>query len=217
MQDRIDLLTSMVRGPRVLNVGCTGGLQDMAVAFDDPRWLHGRLGDRFRSLWGLDISESKISEMRARGHMNLVVGDAQEFRLGAQFDSIVAGELIEHLPNPGAFLDAATRHLAPGGELIITTPNAMALTNVLYAWLKYPRTVSNPEHTMWFCPATLRRLVESRSLTVTSLALATDYPRQSSGPYGLLVRLIRVVGRILPERLRGNAIVLRAVRSAEAQ
>ena len=38
---------------------------------------------------------------------------------------------------------------------------------MIYAWLRYPRTSSNPEHMMWFCPATLSVLAESVGLQVT--------------------------------------------------
>ena len=45
-------------------------------------------------------------------------------------DVVVAGEVIEHLPNALAFLEQL-RRLFPGRELVATTPNATSLTNVL--------------------------------------------------------------------------------------
>lgn len=43
-------------------------------------------------------------------------------------DAIVAMEVIEHFSNPMAFLRTAKRNLAPDGLLIITTPDAAAIT-----------------------------------------------------------------------------------------
>lgn len=40
-----------------------------------------------------------------------------------KFDVIVLWQVIEHLPDPWAVLKAAVRHLAPGGVLIVDTPN----------------------------------------------------------------------------------------------
>lgn len=40
-----------------------------------------------------------------------------------QFDVIVMWQVIEHIPDPWAVLSAAARRLAPGGVLILDTPN----------------------------------------------------------------------------------------------
>ena len=208
MHSRIDQVLHETKGPSVLNLGCTGGLEEMDVAFQHPGWLHGRLASEFEDLWGLDISERKVTDMLNRGFKNLHVGDAQDFELFRQFDTIVAGELIEHLPCPGSFLAASRRHLRPGGRMVVTTPNASGLANVLYAWLKFPRTVANPEHTMWFCPATLTRLAGMSGFRVCHWSLTTDYTGDTTGLYGLFLRLHRTIGPLIPYRLRGNAIVM---------
>jgi SAM-dependent methyltransferase len=39
------------------------------------------------------------------------------------YDAIVCCEGIEHFGNPNIFFKSARRHLAPGGRLIVTTPN----------------------------------------------------------------------------------------------
>jgi 2-polyprenyl-3-methyl-5-hydroxy-6-metoxy-1,4-benzoquinol methylase len=61
-------------------------------------------------------------------------------------DTIIAGELIEHLENPLGFLNECHRILKPGGVLIITTPNfsgtrylpaalrAAVITDHIYCW-----------------------------------------------------------------------------------
>ena len=38
-------------------------------------------------------------------------------------DLVVSFETIEHVPNPGRFLDECARVLVPGGKLIVSTPN----------------------------------------------------------------------------------------------
>jgi SAM-dependent methyltransferase len=208
MKNRIDFVVEATVGPAVLDIGCTGGLADMNVALDDPNWLHGRLSTVFgQKLWGIDLSERKINEMKSAGFSNLHVGDAQSFSLIEKFDTIVAGELIEHLPNPGLFLDAASRHLKTQGRLVLSTPYAAGLANVLYSWLKFPRTCANPEHTMWFCPSTLETLASMSGLRVVEWQLTADYPGEPVGLYGRFLRLYRLIGRFLPKRLRGNAFV----------
>lgn len=52
-----------------------------------------------------------------------IVADAYRlpFREGV-FDCIIASEIIEHVPDPGAFIGSLLPVLKPGGRLIITTP-----------------------------------------------------------------------------------------------
>lgn len=47
-----------------------------------------------------------------------------ETTLGRTFDVILASEVIEHVPDPRAFLHGMRVHLAPGGVLLLTTPAA---------------------------------------------------------------------------------------------
>lgn len=42
---------------------------------------------------------------------------------GEKFDTIVGLAVVEHLPDPKAFLLDAASRLAPGGRIVLTTPN----------------------------------------------------------------------------------------------
>ena len=86
-----------VRGRKVLDVGC---MNHSVSASDDERWLHGHVVRNAASCLGLDILESDVAQLRARG-FNMVCGDAITCDLGDTFDVIVAGELIEHVEDPG--------------------------------------------------------------------------------------------------------------------
>jgi SAM-dependent methyltransferase len=47
--------------------------------------------------------------------------------LSATLDAIFAGEIIEHLFDPVAFLRECRRILVPGGTIVVTTPNLATL------------------------------------------------------------------------------------------
>jgi 2-polyprenyl-6-hydroxyphenyl methylase / 3-demethylubiquinone-9 3-methyltransferase len=49
---------------------------------------------------------------------------------GKQFDLITAMEVIEHVTDPAGFIAALTARLAPGGLMILSTPNRTALSRI---------------------------------------------------------------------------------------
>ena len=83
------------------------------------------------------------------------------------FDTITAGETIEHLENPAFFLRECKRVLKPKGKLIITTPNPYfpigLIFNVFFS-LTYHRYTTQKDHISIFPPLTLLELVEYSGL-----------------------------------------------------
>ncbi|MGE5236422.1 MAG: glycosyltransferase [Acidobacteriota bacterium] len=72
---------------------------------------------------GLDLAHTKLRWLRAR-HGRLVQGNALSLpcRSGA-FRTVICSQVIEHLPNVPDLWDAIDRVLAPGGTLILGTPD----------------------------------------------------------------------------------------------
>lgn len=201
---RTDTILKWVRGPSVLDVGCTGH----AVGIGSPRWLHGRLRERFPGVVGIDISEENISALHHQGFGNLHVQSAETFELNQAFDTIVAGELIEHLSNPGRFLDHARAHLKPAGRLVLTTPHPFCLMDITYALLKFPKTCQNRQHTCWFCPQTMKELAQRSRLKIEHFELIYDYaPDSPSRPYQAFVKLTRGLSFLLPRLFARNAML----------
>lgn len=205
---RVQTVLAHTQGPDVLDIGCSGQ-RGLRSALDSPWWLHGQLLQKYPDVWGLEFSGSLVDELKAVGLSNIHQGDAQRFDLGRQFDTVVAGELIEHLEDPGAFLTCAAAHLKPGGRIILTTPYAFSLGFVLYAWLKFPKTCSNPEHTLWLCPTTITQIVQRVGLDVDEIMLVDHFRTDLARRNGRLVgRFMRTFGRLLPRRIRANNMVI---------
>jgi 2-polyprenyl-6-hydroxyphenyl methylase/3-demethylubiquinone-9 3-methyltransferase len=101
----------------VLDVGCGGGLMSEPLA---------RLGAR---VTGIDPGERNIAI--ARGHaepqdLAIVYRVATVEDLvaaGAKFDAVVSLEVVEHVPDVGAFVKACAALVRPGGLLILSTLN----------------------------------------------------------------------------------------------
>lgn len=161
---RLERMIGLTTGPDVLDIGFTG-------PSGVPRALHVLLRERFPALAAIDFNADQITNLELP---NTFAADAQDFDLGTRFDTIVAGELIEHLENPALFLRASRRHLKEEGRLVVSTPYAFGLAHVIYAWWKFPKTCSNPEHVSWFCPRTLTALAEREGFRVETLELIFD-------------------------------------------
>jgi 2-polyprenyl-3-methyl-5-hydroxy-6-metoxy-1,4-benzoquinol methylase len=205
---RADEIVYWVKGPRILDVGCTSHTLEVG----SPHWLHGRLREMFPSVAGIDISAENVGTLKKMGFDNLYVQSAECFELSEKFDTIVAGELVEHLANPGLFLQQARRHLNNQGTVVLTTPNPFSLEYFLYAILKFPKTCQNLEHACWFCPRTMTELAERGGFKVVHFELIDDY--RSDDPsflYRLFSGLMMFFSPILPKRLRKTMLFVLAL------
>jgi SAM-dependent methyltransferase len=204
VKTREEEILKWVKGPNVLDVGCT----DHIVRGGSVYWLHKYLSDNFPNTVGIDISETNLEQMRSLGYTNLFNMDAESFSLDQRFDTIVAGELIEHLSNPGQFLERARTHLSPTGRLIITTQYPFTLLHILYAYLKYPKTCQNPEHTCWFCVENMKNLVSRYGFKEYYSDLLMDYRLDNtSWKFRLFAKLLIALRFFIPKRLRSNTML----------
>jgi 2-polyprenyl-3-methyl-5-hydroxy-6-metoxy-1,4-benzoquinol methylase len=153
--DKYDFLEKLCAGKRALHVGCADALvEDISAKVDQGRFLHARLDRSARELWGCDIDERALDQLRnSYGFRNLVSCDAQDMRLvdfdAGPFDVIVAAEVIEHMTNPGGFFATAPSLLADGGYLCVTTPNgALSIKTFLHSLAGREQVA--PDHVVLF-------------------------------------------------------------------
>ncbi len=115
---RIDKIVDIVErlSPQVvLDLGCGTG------------WLIHQLRRRVRStLVGMDIFAAVPSD--GWSYVAADVTRGLPFATGS-FDCVIAGEIIEHLPDPDSALREIHRVLVPGGSLVISTPNMVSWAN----------------------------------------------------------------------------------------
>jgi len=122
VQDRGAIIEQYVAGKKVLDAGCAELMGTTTDKGKAERWIHEKIKRVAKEVVGVDINKIQVEALRARGY-NVICGDVEQVDLGRKFDVIVAGELIEHLSNPGLFLNNMKLHLKDDGLLILTTPN----------------------------------------------------------------------------------------------
>lgn len=82
---------------------------------------------------------------------------------GERFDVVVLTEVIEHLTDPARFLRQLSALLAPGGVILVTTPNKGYGPNRGSPW----QTDLPPVHLWWLTRQAFVRMAEGAGLTVS--------------------------------------------------
>lgn len=169
--DRVNFLIDQARGQSVIHIGFADSRCSEYHGELDA-WLHEQLADVAADLVGLDIDAEGVKHARTAGYAAHAVDctnphDVEALGLNPA-PVVIAGELIEHLANPGGFLTAARSLVAPGGKLVITTPNAHGLMNISAAIAGYE--INHPDHVVLFSITTLTRLLEQHGWRVTQAA-----------------------------------------------
>ena len=150
---------------KVLDLGC-GHSPEFEEVWKQGRLLHKRIYDVGREVIGLDLDEPVVEQMQRLG-FRVICDDAenpQHLNGSGAFEVIIAGDIIEHLNNPGAMLAAMKSRLAPNGAFVISTPSPFRWYNPLFAIIGHE--FNHPHHTAWFSPLTLTTLAERHGYQV---------------------------------------------------
>jgi 2-polyprenyl-3-methyl-5-hydroxy-6-metoxy-1,4-benzoquinol methylase len=194
--DRIEFIARACAGCRVLDLGA---MDETAWAAKRGRgtWLHEEIARSALRVDGVDNSALIPTEgLRTGPNAAIRRGDITDVQrlVGALEDSpdvVVAGELIEHLENPLQFLRQFMEiDCLSGKTLILSTPNATALHNILIGLAR--RESMHHDHLCVLSYKTLTTLCTRAGfpeLEITPyFSRFTEMQERHSGPLRLAVR-----------------------------
>jgi methionine biosynthesis protein MetW len=149
------------RGGRVLDLGCGSGV------------LLGRLAGHAGYRAGVELST--IAAAAATHVADRVVTSPVTAPLpfdDSSFDVVVCADILEHLPDPRAALEAVARLCRPGGAVVISVPNVAnwqaRLRLLRGVWRYEPTGLFDTGHLRFLTRDTLAELVVGSGLTVES-------------------------------------------------
>ncbi|VVA43502.1 conserved hypothetical protein [Candidatus Roizmanbacteria bacterium] len=156
--DRLLYISQFCKNKKILDIGC---YDETAIKLKENNgyWLHGLIIKQAKKVIGIDSSDLIKSEIRTGPRSKIIRKDLYDldrsFANANKVDIIVAGELIEHIPDVTKFLQLLKK-LYPRKTLLLTTPNATSLTNVLLAF--FNRESNHKDHLQIFSYKTLHAL-----------------------------------------------------------
>ncbi len=148
-------------GKSALDVGCGAGLLCEPLA---------RMG---AAVTGLDAAPENIAAARIHAGLS---GLEIDYRAGSvegldgeTFDLVTSLEVIEHVSDPAGFVRGLADALAPGGLLVISTPNRtalsrMAMITIAEGFARIPKGTHDWDK--FLTPEQLTALIEGAGLTV---------------------------------------------------
>lgn len=154
---------------------------------------------RTKDVWGIDIEydEKLLPEDDIYRYKKAA---AESFSFDIKFDAVFAGDLIEHLTNPGLFLDNVKNHLNKDGRLIITTPNTFNLFLMAGKIMRFEPPI-NPDHTFYFNTRTLGILLDKCGFDVEQFGFmyTLDYDLKESFKKKFLNIIYKVLSFFTPK------------------
>jgi len=147
-------------GKTALDVGCGAGLLAEPLA---------RLGAKVTAI---DVSPEVIAVARdhaAGQRLAIDYRHAAVEDLDSRFDLVTAMEVIEHVADPRAFLICLAARLAPGGLMILSTPNRTARSRLLMITIaegigQIPK--GTHEHERFITPDEMKAMMAAAGLAV---------------------------------------------------
>jgi len=163
-------LSRLCEGKTVLHLGFVdeGLLEERLISRD---WLHSELARVSNRLVGVDISKDGVQRAIEVGFNDCYIGDVEELTQARfprlNYDIILAADIIEHIANPGLFLEQLQAVATSNTVVVITTPNALSIKTLFFPLAR--TEVVHPDHNFYYSPVTLTTLLRKYGFEVTEI------------------------------------------------
>jgi 2-polyprenyl-3-methyl-5-hydroxy-6-metoxy-1,4-benzoquinol methylase len=120
-----------------------------------PNWKHKHISKVASECLGLDIIEPLVKNLNSKGYNVVCVDATSEADLGRRFETIIVGDVIEHVNDPVALVKFCARHLKnENSRIFISTPNPFF--DAWHQMVKRDGTfIANFEHVSWVTPTNM--------------------------------------------------------------
>lgn len=161
VETRLEALITLVKGKRVLHVGCCDHIEIIEEKRKKGIWLHDLLCAASAFCAGIDIDAASVDYVRKLGFPDVYCADVTQGLprplAQGQFDVVVVGEVVEHVDAPVSFLRGIREAISSPHMVVVSVPNAFFLENFENAICGVERI--NTDHRFWFTPYTISKIL----------------------------------------------------------
>ena len=109
---------AVLAGKRVLDVGCGGGILSESMALKGAQVTGIDLGEK-----ALKVAQLHQLESGVEVDYRLISAEALATEMPQSFDVVTCMEMLEHVPDPAAVVNACATLVKPGGMVFFSTIN----------------------------------------------------------------------------------------------
>jgi len=134
-----------LRGKRAVDIGCGGGLLSEALAREGAEVLGVDMAAELIDIAKLHGLESGVTPPKFSIDYRQIAAEDLAAEQPASFDLVCCMEMLEHVPDPAAVIDACAALAKPGADLVFSTINrnpksfALAVVGAEYLLNLVPR------------------------------------------------------------------------------
>ena len=141
---RLKLISDYVKGDNVLDIGFSKFPNPFLRCFNTA---------------GLDLIIDRDIDNIYTEQIQGDISYINDILLDRKFDTIVCGELIEHLENPYKVIRSLKKHLNANGRLIVTTPNIVAFPVLIIELFNIEKYFYSNEHKYLLSPRWIAKMM----------------------------------------------------------
>tara|TARA_Y100000004_G_C8949822_1_gene427931 strand:- start:1892 stop:2491 length:600 start_codon:yes stop_codon:yes gene_type:complete len=144
---------------------------------------------------GIELNEKRAKSFQKK-NINVVCGNAETKKLNKKFDTLIADNFIEHIDNPGIFLENCKSHMKNGSYLILSTPNAFSINRLITGLLRFGNLPQYKEHVFLFTPQLLMELLRRKKYKIISYNF---YNSDSNNIKGYFIKYFSKISKYFSE------------------
>jgi len=180
----IDENSSGIKGKKIIDVGCGGGILAESLALRGANVLGIDMGAAPLSVAELHALESGVDNIK---YQKITVEDIAEEQ-AETFDVVTCMEMLEHVPDPGSIINACAKLVKPDGHVFFSTinrnPKSFALAIVGAEYVMNMLAKGTHEYAKFIRPSELENWARDSGLHLENIKGMTYNPLLQSYKLG---------------------------------
>jgi 2-polyprenyl-6-hydroxyphenyl methylase/3-demethylubiquinone-9 3-methyltransferase len=158
-----------VEGANMIDVGCGGGILTESLALSGAKMTGIDMGQQ-----ALEIAQLHALEAGLKIDYQHTTAEAMAAEHAGEFDAVTCMEMLEHVPDPQAIIEACASLVKPGGDVYFSTlnrhPKAWLLAIVGAEYIANMLPKGTHDYARFIKPSELSKACRQAGLSVNAIA-----------------------------------------------